>query len=195
MSSLTIHLYTASLLEPNGSDSFFIGNIAPDSVQVWQDKEHRHLRDRTDREAALNELWDNYYYADDYSRGAVTHLWLDWFWDQTGLDSYKKWHGEGWFLPYRAEISKAGSYLFYNVPKVHEIWDRIAAAPESICENVKYDAGGDVRGLIERNYKWHLENDTGASEFFKPEYVENFARETVRKIKLIAEKKAAERLM
>jgi len=70
-----IHLLVAKKANPNGSALFFLGNIAPDAVVDWHDKDVTHFRDLKDRQPALISFAKET--AGGYAEGVLLHLYSD----------------------------------------------------------------------------------------------------------------------
>lgn len=201
MPSLTIHLLVAYKFNPNGTAEFFAGSVAPDAVRSREDKDRTHMRDMPNemRPAALRALAKRLDLSDSIILGALLHLYTDYFWDTTLQAQYIKSYGEGWFLPYREQISVAGAWIYHNNPEIKRVWKLIA---DAVNGGLTIDVGavtcslfrsgcdkrcgidcGDARGLILRNYKWNIDNYTGPSAAFTPEAVDRFASDTAESFK------------
>lgn len=181
MPSALIHLLTGRNFKRDAGIPFFVGNVAPDCVSEREIKDHTHLRDRTDRQAALTELRDSMDLDDEYQLGALLHLYTDMLWDsgpqKAYKDAYPEVSGNDWFKPYRYEISLASSYLFHNTEWGEPLWREMLDCPAKTFDSLSDFPADAVRGYLTRNYKWHYENDIGPSPAFPPETVERFCRD------------------
>ena len=175
MPSMMIHLLAAHKLQAEPDALFCIGTVAPDAVKTREDKDKTHFRILPDREEALANLARNTSEGDWFGEGVLLHLYLDWLWDEQGYHVFAKHHREdGWFLTYRNEIAKAGSYIFH-----HYSWSKKAFLKMLSCPVEQYGqtpgaSKTEVSDMIKRNYLWHNGNDIGPSEFFSPAFVEDF---------------------
>jgi hypothetical protein len=175
MPSLMIHLLTANKYNPEATVPFWIGNIAPDSVSEREEKDKTHFRDRTDRIDALRELAQNIDLQDDFSRGLLMHLFLDYCWDSYPMSNFIKSYTNGnWFPAYRHEIALAGCWLFHHSVWGKSIWNQMIAWPMPQYNNVNGIVRGDMTDFIKRNAMWHAENNIGPSSVFTPDFVEDF---------------------
>jgi hypothetical protein len=189
-----VHLMTARALWPEGPAVFYLGSIAPDAVRGWREKDATHFRDLEDRSEALASLarqmqselsfpfLSTCLLPPDpcllYGEGVLLHLFTDWKWDLSYLRAYRRQKGEGWFLPYREELNRAGSWAFHHSDWAKPLWqamqsvEEFGATPGATAE--------EVRALAQRNYLWHCEHRLEASAVFPPETLEQFARQTAR---------------
>lgn len=175
MPSSMIHLLTAHKYHPEASVLFRIGNIAPDSVSEREEKDKTHLRNRPDRLNALRELALTMDLSDDFSKGILLHLFLDYYWDSSPMRNFIENHKDGnWFFDYRNEIGIASAWLFHHIGWSRRAWDEMAACPMSAYGHVQWIVKEDVADFIDRNNKWHAENDIGPSSAFTPDFIEEF---------------------
>ena len=113
--------------------------------------------------------------SDDFSQGILLHLYLDYWWDFYALRSYiENFKDNNWFQPYRNEIGLASAWLFHHTDWGTKVWDEMTECPMSAYENGHGIVKQDVANFINRNNKWHIENDIGPSTAFTPDYVEEF---------------------
>jgi hypothetical protein len=176
MPSLMIHLLIAYKCNPNASTAFWIGNIAPDSVSGRKEKDKSHFRDRVDRRYALRELAHNIDLNDDYAKGVLLHLFLDYYWDSYPMrDFIDNFKDVNWFTNYRHEIALAGDWLFHHTEWSRKVWNEMIEYPLSEYSEVHGIIKEDVADLIIRNYKWHIENNIGPSSAFTPEFIDEFS--------------------
>lgn len=175
MPSLMIHLLTAYKYNPDATVDFWLGNIAPDSVGRREEKDITHFRDRSDRLAALQNLASEIDLQDEFSKGILLHLFLDYYWDSYSLRTYiQNYKGDNWFPAYRHEIALAGIWLYHHKEWSGKIWKEMMECPNMVCGNVHEIVKGDISDFVIRNGMWHTENNIGPSEVFTPDYVETF---------------------
>ncbi len=175
MPSLMIHLLTAYKYNPNASVEFWIGNIAPDSVCSREEKDKTHFRDRGQRLDVLRDLALNMDLNDDFNKGILLHLYLDYYWDSYPMHNFIENYKEGnWFPAYRHEIALAGIWLFKHTNWSKTVWNQMVECPIKVYDNVYGIVKGDISDFIIRNRDWHIENDFGPSAVFTPDFVEEF---------------------
>ena len=156
--SSMVHLLTAYKYNQDSSTAFLIGNIAPDIIQGWKEKDRDHLRDRPDRLKALEELTGTMNLEDDFELGIVLHLYLDYRWDTFPREEFiKGYEGLTWFDPYRYEIALSGAWLYNHMDWSKRIWLEMMAYPLETLVNSKGYKKEDIAEFLERNYKWHEE--------------------------------------
>lgn len=174
MPSSMVHLLTAYKYDPKATVAFLIGNIVPDIITEWKEKDRTHLRDRPDRLCALKELAATMNMQDDFEKGIILHLFLDYKWDVNPREEFtKRYEGYTWFEPYRHEIALTGAWLYHHTDWSERVWKELISYPLADFENNKYDEN-EIKKFIVRNYKWHNENYIGPSLYFTPELIEEF---------------------
>ncbi|MBR7142946.1 MAG: hypothetical protein IKD06_05355 [Clostridia bacterium] len=179
MPSSMIHLLAARTFSPREDPLFWVGSVCPDTVEDRCAKDASHFRDRPDRENALRELEARTHRGNSLEEGILLHLFLDWKWDAQAYDLYRKQHGQedGWFAAYRYQIAMAGSYLYRTNPWGEAVWTAMLQAP--YAGQVSACSAAEIRAFLTRNFTWLQENDTGASPFFTPSFVEKFVTHSV----------------
>jgi hypothetical protein len=167
------HLIVARKINPEGSTVFFLGNLTPDAVVEWPDKDIVHLRDLDDREPTLIALAKET--TGDFAEGILLHLYVDWVWDETIRQEHRNKIADDWFTIYRNELSLAGCFSFHNNEWAKQLWHDMDAL--DVCEYgiTPRATTDDVKEYISRNNKWHNETNIGPSPAFPPEIIEEFA--------------------
>jgi menaquinone-dependent protoporphyrinogen IX oxidase len=139
-----IHLLAAHKLQTEPDALFCVGTVAPDAVKTREDKDKTHFRILCNREEALANLAKNT--SDSFGEGVLLHLYLDWLWDDQAYHVFSKQHHEdGWFLTYRNEIAKAGSYIYH-----HYSWSERAFLKMLSCPAKLY---GQTPGASEAGFE------------------------------------------
>jgi hypothetical protein len=170
-----IHLLTAYKYNPNGSAQFWIGSVAPDLISERTEKDKTHFRDRLDRPSALMDLAQTMDLNNDLNKGILLHLIADYYWDTGAMQNFiENWKDGSWFLPYRQEIALAGAWLFHHKDWSKKVWNEMLEYPISNCKDKHGIITGDLNAFINRSYKWHSESDIGPSQYFTPDFVEEF---------------------
>jgi hypothetical protein len=167
---------TAYKYNPNSGGLFWIGNIAPDCISGWKEKDRLHLRDREDRLNALGEMALTADLHDDLSRGIILHLYLDYKWDISSFKRYFEEHrdDDNWLLNYRNEISLASAWYYHHLEWSRQVWDDMMECTEFICDKNFGYSSKDITDYIHRVYKWHDENNIGPSSVYDPDFIEEF---------------------
>lgn len=172
-----IHLLMAHKINPDSSTLFYIGNLAPDAVIAWKEKDITHFRNLSDRSKALAELAARTPPDDDFAEGILLHLYTDWRWDTLARDEFIKTAGDGWFPQYRHELSLASIFAFHQTDWAVDVLDRIYQCDKSEYGEIPGATADDLRDFISHVYEWYTETETEASSVFTPEFVERFIDE------------------
>ena len=167
-----IHLIAAKKVCSQGSALYFLGNLAPDAVKDWRDKDVTHFRTLYDRQPALISLAKET--AGDFAEGILLHLYLDWKWDEIVRQKFIDEIGDDWFVPYRNELSLAGSYAFHNTMWARQLWNDMDSVDIGSYGNTPQASADDVKDLVSRNSKWHNETITEPSSIFPPVVIDDF---------------------
>jgi len=99
----------AHKINPKGSTLFYIGNLAPDAVTNWKEKDTTHFRNLPDRSQALAAIALQTPPSDNFAEGILLHLYMDWRWDIIAKDEFIKTIDGDWFAKYREELNLASS--------------------------------------------------------------------------------------
>jgi RimJ/RimL family protein N-acetyltransferase len=174
MPSLMIHFLMAHKVRPDGSTLFYVGNVAPDTVPNFKEKDITHFRYLSDRSEPLAALALQTPPTDDYAEGVLLHLYTDWRWDILARDEFIKMTNGNWFSDYRKEISLAGVYAYHHTDWAESLWERLEACDVSGYGKIPDVTTEDLGEYIRRNNRWHKENDSESSVFFTPEFVDDF---------------------
>lgn len=181
MPAAMIHLLTAREYLPEGDAPFLLGCIAPDYAFERSFKDSIHLRDRTDRMTALNELRKAVDPGDSFTLGWLLHLFTDLRWDGSHLADYRAAHEQEaeWFSGYHRELHAAGYQLYHRYPWAEPANAAILTVDLSkLPDTLPADAAGIelFRSiLIEKTRESAADI---ASEAFPPALTEAFAQET-----------------
>jgi hypothetical protein len=151
---------------------FYLGNLAPDAVVDWHDKDIVHLRNLEDRQLALISLAKGT--SGDFAEGTLLHLYFDWKWDIEVRKDFIEKTGDDWFVQYRNELSLVGSHAFHNTEWARQLWLDMDAVDTSSYGIIPHATSDDIKDFVSRNNKWHNENVTEPSPNFSPDLIENF---------------------
>lgn len=176
MPGSTLHLMFARLLNEQGSTAYFAGSVAYDAVKDFHQKDKTHFRKTDDR---IHKIIN---YArtlpkTDWNEGIITHLYLDWRWDECELARFIEYYGEGWFAPYRADISRVSHYFAHKLPWCHDLWRQIYDMPQEQYGEIPLAKPENVREFITLGYNSQLET-RDYPKLFLPNQVELFLQMT-----------------
>ena len=187
MPSPVVHFAVAKKVNPNAAIDFFIGNIAPDCVANNEWKNITHMRDALNMEEAIKTFASKMNVHNEYIKGMILHLFVDWKWIDTILSDYSKKTGEGWYRKYTQELISIESYMFYHLNWVRELWEQLDLCDmhdfvETECitkEFIKSDINRVRKVKIER-YNKQLEQHINVmpSPAFPPSRIDQFANDT-----------------
>ncbi len=172
MSASMFHLAFARSIAPNAATEFFVGSLAPDFTDIRREKDHMHLRDVPDRQAALIALRDSLSPEDAYGMGILGHLYYDWLWD-TAVRGTLRTLG---IRAYRHEICDASVWWYHHADWSRELWQRIDACPVTNYLDERLPAGL-VHDYISENRLWHMRSRRPPSGVFPPELCLDFTRD------------------
>ena len=183
MPGLMMHLTCAQYFAPDAALPFYLGSIAPDAVCGREAKDRSHFRDRNDRPAALRALARSAEWAGDFHRGALLHLYTDYLWDEGALHDFAQRHGADWFLPYRAELSRASVALYRRNPQGAALFQRLADCPETDFCPLPDITTAETAAFVRRNGLWYAEQakTLAPAEEFTPALVDDFLQDTAKK--------------
>ena len=169
-----IHLLLAHKINPKGSVLFYIGNLAPDSVTNWKEKDITHFRNLTDRSESLTSLAVQTSPSDDFNEGVMLHLYMDWRWDIEVRDEFIKKVDSDWFTKYREELSLAGGYAFHHTNWARDLWNQMDNFDAAKYGAIPGATTEELKDFISRNNKWHNDNNTHHSTAFTPDFICEF---------------------
>ena len=177
MPSSMIHLFVAKKVSPNAKIDFYIGNIAPDTVKERDKKIVTHLRNAPDKESALKELALKIK-GNDYLKGYLLHLFVDWKWEETLLADFAEKEGEGWYSKYFDEVCKMASYYFHITEWSDELFEQMELCDDYDFVETEFLTKEAVKHRIQGQRKWSVENKIGPSDVFTPAVIDKFVNDT-----------------
>jgi len=177
MPTYFIHLSVAKKVNPNAGLDFFIGNLAPDSVS-GEDKAINHFRNKPDMELSLKKFAKTIDMTNDYLKGFLLHLFVDWKWDNSILADFAKIEGDGWYKKYYYEGGLIESYGHHNSKWAYNLREQMNS-----CDNFNYVEAGSVtkegvKAMFRHSSSWKIENEDEPSTAFPPQLIERFATDT-----------------
>lgn len=177
MPSAMIHLLAARKYNENGSTAFFIGNLAPDSVEERVLKDKIHFRDQADRMQALEDFAKTLDLRDEFCIGYVLHLFLDLLWDQGPQAEHRRTFQdprESWFLTYREEIARATRSLYQILEWGAPLFDAMLRCPPESYSGVPSMPPELITQEIALKVYHHQNAGETPPSFFSNEMIESF---------------------
>ena len=180
MPSSMVHLKIAYEYNPTASPEFWVGNLAPDSIGVWKEKDRFHLRDIVNREQALRALADTMPNGDLFLEGMLLHLFTDWKWDEGMLQHYIKSHNPGdWYKNYRTEMGLLSARMYHENLWSAKVWDEMIGCDigqHNKAENISSDS---VLSMLTRANNYHISNPLAEPLYYTVAEVNDYVAETV----------------
>jgi hypothetical protein len=170
-----VHLMTAYKYNPNLSAEFWVGNIAPDSIVDWKERDKFHLRNEHDRQMALIEFAKSIDKDDWFSEGILLHLFVDWKWDEDMRQQFIHNYGtDDWFLPYRSEIGLLSARLYHYHGWSKKVWeDMIRYDIFKLIKDDVFRAENIIDFLYSAN-RYHIQNSLAQPFFYSIETIDEF---------------------
>jgi len=168
MPGTMIHLLFALKIDDNATTEFYIGNIAPDSLEErvgyhYEDKNRLHFRGSDDRMNDVLKLAKSVDIHDPYCKGYISHLFLDFYYDNDIINAIKSKKGAGFFDFYRVERDKSSSFMYHNEPAIRQLWDRIMDYDVHIDKNIQGILQEDITINKNRIDTWYKEHNFSES--------------------------------
>lgn len=177
MPTYFIHLSVAKKVSPNAGLDFFIGNLAPDSVSR-KEKDINHFRNEPDMESALKKFAQTKNMKNEYLKGFLLHLFVDWKWNNTILANFKKNEGNDWYKKYYDEGGLIESYGSHNAEWVYKLREQMNLCNSFNYVETEFVTKEGIKAMFENSNSWKIENKTKPSTAFPPELIEKFASDT-----------------
>lgn len=159
MPSPMIHLLAAYETDSKASDSFWVGNLAPDYINDRQLKDELHFRNTSDRMEALRQFKQKINTVNPFEAGWLLHLFVDACWDEIMISAFKKKYiSSDWFIKYREETALASFYLYHHMDWAQKVWTQILKADLSNISPTLPITQCDAELYRDRLYKRHSES-------------------------------------
>ena len=176
MPAYMTHLIVAKKVNSNAKIDFYIGNLAPDSVSDWEKKQIVHLRNTPDMESALREFGLKIDINNEYLKGVLLHLFVDWQWNNLlVLPDYIKKNGDGWYQKYWDEGGLIESYAFHHTEWADELWEQMDLCDTFDYIETPFIIKEDIKIMIKSSREWKMETKIGPSIEFPPAMIDKFA--------------------
>ena len=181
-----MHLVCAKLYDNDADPAFYIGNEAPDCMDIREIKDKSHFRIYTDdREERLTEFARTLDLNDPYQLGVLLHLYVDMLWDQGPMTEHKRnYKGDDWFHDYRWQIRLIGTHIYKNVDWSKDIWEDMCEVDESRYSSLELFPSEKIKRYLVFNRDRDRSKETVPSPDFPPKLVNDFCIEAVQKFKL-----------
>ncbi len=176
-----MHLVCAKLYDPDADLAFYIGNEAPDCMDIREIKDKSHLRIyKEDREQRLTEFARTLDLSDPYQLGVLLHLYVDMLWDRGPMAEHKRnYKGECWFRDYRWQIRLIGTHIYKNVDWSRDIWDDMCKVDECRYDSLELFPADKIKSYLVFNRDRDRSTETTPSPDFPPELVDKFCVDAV----------------
>ncbi len=180
-----MHLVCAKLYDPQADIAFYIGNEAPDCMDIREIKDKSHFRIYTDdREEKLTEFAHLLDLEDPYELGVLLHLYVDMLWDRGPMAVHKRnYKGNDWFHDYRRQIRLIGTHIYKNVDWSKNIWIAMCEADESKYNSLDVFPAEQIKSYLCFNRDRDRSAETIPSPDFPPELVDRFCEDAVKSFK------------
>lgn len=179
MPSSMVHLITAYKYRPDSSEEFWVGNIAPDCIGDWKERDKFHFRNESDKEKALKDFAKSISKDDWFSEGMLLHLFVDWKWDQDLRQKFiRNYNSDDWFHPYREEIGLLSARLYHDNYWSKKIWEDMISSDVSRFNKTDVIHSKDIIDILNQANKYHVENPTAQPLFYSTESIEEFTTVT-----------------
>lgn len=181
MPSSMTHLLCAKLYAPERSAAFFVGNIAPDCIDVREFKDHTHFRDipLEERLDALRALARSYDLRDEFQLGMIYHLFADYTWDTGPQRTHRElYRGDSWFLDYRREINEVGREIYARYQWSKPLWDEMAELDPALYSAAAEYPPQEIKRHILHGREHAAIPCENPSAIFTPELVDAYAKQT-----------------
>lgn len=173
-----VHLMTAYEYRPDSPGEFWVGNIAPDCIDDWKEKDRLHFRDTLNREQALIEFAGTINKNDLFSEGMLLHLFVDWKWDESLRQQYIGNSNNDWFQSYRNEIGLLSARLYHDNDWSVKIWEDMLSCNISEFNKIKQISSENIVSALQRVNKYHVENFSAQPLFYSVKAIKEFAEKT-----------------
>jgi len=164
--------------------AFFVGTLAPDATAPYDnmDKEKKdkiHYIGVPDMEAALKDFALKA--ENDYLKGFLLHLYVDWKWNTTYLSDFVSKNESGlqkWYSLYDTENRQMTSYAFYSTEWASELYDQMEKWDYTGFVDTEFITKDVSQNWVLSAKKWLSDNKLDPSTAFPPELIEKFASDT-----------------
>lgn len=173
-----VHLMAAYKYRPDSLAEFWVGNIAPDCIEDWKERDKFHFRDISDKEKALRDFSKSYS-NDLFSEGMLFHLFVDCKWDKDLRQQYIKNCGsDDWFQSYRNEIGLLSAWFYHNIEWSKKVWEDMLTSDISKYAKIDKTSPEIILSKIQQANQYHLSNPLAKPLFYSISTIEEFTAKT-----------------
>ena len=140
-----------------------------------QNKVAFHLRNAPERETALKDYALKSNNENEYIKGVVLHLFVDWKWNDTILADFAKSVGDGWYKKYHEEVGLIESYGTTKTPWLYALRQEMLLYSDYDFVETGFVSRQSIKTMLDNSDMWKVVNKTNPSLAFPCELIENFA--------------------
>ena len=185
-----MHLLCARIYDDDAPIAFYIGNEAPDCMDIRELKDVSHFRIYTDdRDQRLSEYARSLDLNDPYQLGVILHLYTDMLWDFGPMKEHKESYcGEDWFHDYRRQIRLIGTEMYKRFEWSKQLWQDMSTAPVSLYSALDCFPGEKIKDYVRFNRDRDRSGEIGQSPDFPHDKMVEFCHDTVSSFRAWIEK-------
>lgn len=175
-----MHLLCARLYDDDAPVAFYIGNEAPDCMDIRELKDVSHFRIYTDdRNEKLIEYARTLDLQDPYQLGVLLHLYTDMLWDFGPMKAHREaYNGNDWFHDYRRQIRLIGTEMYKRFEWSKQSWADMAEAPTYLYDALCTFPSDKIKDYVTFNKNRDRSNENGESPEFPHDQMVDFCRNT-----------------
>ena len=180
MPSSMVHLSTAYSYDPNSPVEFWVGNLAPDCIDDWKERDKYHFRNEADKEQAFNDFAATIDINDSFFEGILLHMFVDWKWGEDLKQQYINCFtsGDSWFQPYREEIGFLSARLYHDTFWSDKVWNEMINSDIHKFNKTSNIHSEEFMKYLKQAKKYHVENPLVEPRFYTVESVTAFIDKT-----------------
>lgn len=175
-----MHLLCAKFYDEDAPIAFYIGNEAPDCMDIRELKDVSHFRIYThDRNEKLIEYARTLDLSDPYQLGVIFHLYTDMLWDFGPMAQHKlDYKGDDWFHDYRRQIRLIGTEMYKRFDWAKPLWKDMSDAPLDLYAALDVFPAEKIKDYVTFNRDRDRSSEIGESPDFPHEKMVEFCRDT-----------------
>jgi len=179
--SSMVHLMAAYEYRPDSPSEFWVGNLAPDCIDDWKERDIFHLRTAQDKRQAFDDFAGTVDKNDLFSEGMLLHLFVDWKWDDDLRQQYiRHYNSDDWFQSYRNEIGLLSARLFHDISWSVGVWESMLNCEISKYNTAKNISSENILSILRRANKYHVDNPLAEPYFYSVETIVEFTSQTAK---------------
>lgn len=176
-----MHLLCARLYDEDAPIAFYIGNEAPDCMDIRELKDVSHFRIYTDdRDEKLSAYARSLDTSDPYQLGVILHLYTDMLWDFGPMKAHRNnYKGDDWFRDYRRQIRLIGTEMYKRFDWAKQFWADMSEAPLYLYDALEVFPSEKIKDYITFNKNRDRSSELGESPDFPHDSMVMFCQNTV----------------